>query len=397
MTERIPGLVNAHSHAFQRVIRGRTERRTKGSQDSFWTWREAMYHAASKLSPEDIYHVSRMAFLEMVLSGITTVGEFHYLHNAAGGDRYDDPNLLAFQVIRAADEVGLRIVLLRAAYARPGFNLPPNPLQSRFLTRSVEHFFADTEELMASGLATVGLAPHSVRALPIEYLRAVFSFAQGHRLPIHMHVSEQPAEVEACLSEHGQRPIELLEHNGLLDSRFTAIHAIHLNQDEITFLGKAGPKVCACPTTERNLGDGAVPADQLQAAGVKICFGSDSNAPIDLLEDARSLEYHLRMNRLQRAILEPEPLFAGATSIGAAALGIPESETLDDFFTIDLDDPSLVGLDRDHVREHVVFFAERTAVRDVYVKGRRVVENGHHPLQEEIVRKFAEVQGRLWE
>ena len=308
----VPGLVNCHSHSFQRVIRGRTEHRTAASRDTFWTWREAMYRAANRLSPEDVYHAARMAFVEMLISGITTVGEFHYLHNAPDGSRYEEPNLLALQVIRAAQELGVRIALLRTAYARAGWKKPDNPGQARFITKSPDVFLADTEELgrriqeqSASGLVSLGIAPHSIRALPVEYLTEITEYAHGKNLPVHMHVAEQPAEVSECIAEYGVRPVEFLHARGVLDGAFTAVHAIHITESEIGPMGELNARVCACPTSERNLGDGPVPADRLTEAGVEICFGSDSNVQIDLLEDARLLEYHLRMNRLERAVLAP--------------------------------------------------------------------------------------------
>ncbi|HEX7957131.1 MAG TPA: amidohydrolase family protein, partial [Pyrinomonadaceae bacterium] len=217
----LPGMVNAHSHAFQRVIRGRTEFRGAGAADSFWTWREMMYEAAARLSPEDIYDASRMAFMEMALNGITSVGEFHYLHRAPGGGAYDDPNLLAKEVVRAAADVGIRIALLRVAYARAGFRKEPDPRQLRFIEPDPAAFIRDAETLareLAPGAAResfggtedgggvpprawVGVAPHSVRAVAAEYLREVSAFARGRGLPLHMHVAEQPAEVEACVAE----------------------------------------------------------------------------------------------------------------------------------------------------------------------------------------------------
>jgi formimidoylglutamate deiminase len=221
-----------------------------------------------------------------------------------------------------------------------------------------------------------------------------------------MHVSEQPAEVEACVGEYGRRPVELLHENGILDESFTAVHAIHITDEEARFLGKS--TVCACPTSERNLGDGAVPADKLFEVGARICFGSDSNVQIDILEDARELEYHLRMNRLERAVLAPDNsreglarrLFESATESGARSLLAPggrlEAGRAADFFTIDLNDCSVAGADRESLLGHVVFSLERTAVRDVCVGGKLVVCDGRHRLQEEIVSEFGEVQRNLW-
>lgn len=401
----LPGLVNVHSHAFQRVIRGRTEKRTS-DRDTFWTWRVAMYHAANRVSAEMMYHVARMAFLEMLLSGITTVGEFHYVHHSPDGAPYPERNLLALEILRAARDIGLRIALLRTAYVRAGWNQSPDPGQVRFLTGRAQDFLADTDALRRSAAgdrAWVGVAPHSIRAVPLEYLKIVADYARQNDLRLHMHVAEQPAEVEACLGEYGHRPVELLHREGLLDARFTAIHAIHITPREAEFLGRS--QVCACPTSERNLGDGAVPADLLFQAGAGICFGSDSNIQIDILEDARELEEHLRMNKLERVILSSGDdlaarLFRDATETGAASLGSPggrlEAGRAADFFTVNLNDPSLAGADAASLLDHVVFSLERTAVRDVAVAGKCIVREGRHPLQQEIIAEFAKVQRSLW-
>jgi formimidoylglutamate deiminase len=402
----LPGLVNGHSHAFQRVLRGRTEHRTSAERDSFWTWREAMYFAANALSDEGLYHASRMAFLEMLLGGVTTVGEFHYVHGAPFAPA-DDRNKRALQVIRAARDVGLRIALLRTAYVRAGWRKPDHPGQGSFLTPQVEDFIADTEALRAAmarpeyaGTVWVGVAPHSLRAVPLDYLREVAAYARAQQLPVHMHVSEQPADVEACLAEYKMRPVELLSQNGLLDSRFTAVHAIHVTGEEISALSRAEAMVCACPTTERNLGDGTVPADQFLNAGVRVSLGSDSNIQINLLEDARELEYHLRMVKLERAVLKAESLFSCATGAGAASLaaqgGSLEVGRPADFFTVALDDPSIAGADPKWLLSHIVFSAERTALRDVAVGGKFVLRDRCHPLADEIIDEFARVQRQLW-
>ncbi len=390
----VPGLVNAHSHAFQRVIRGRTEHRTGNAMDSFWTWREAMYRAANRLAPEDIYDVSRMAFMEMLLAGIATVGEFHYVHHEPDGTPYADPNLLALEVIRAANDVGIRIVLLRTAYERAGWNKPANPLQGRFTFRDVDTFLAETDALTAHGPAPIGIALHSVRALQLESIEAIARYARARQLPIHMHVAEQPAEVEECLAEHGRRPVELLQECGILGGDFTAVHAIHITEPEAGYLGSAHSHVCACPTTERNLGDGPVRAEILLHAGANICFGTDSNVQIDLLEDARCLECHLRMNRLQRAILPSDALFKAAAEGGLRALN--QSPDSGDYFTIDLNDPSMAGCGEGDLTTQLIFAASRSAIRDVFVAGKQVIADGRHPDQHEIIRRFQNVQRRLW-
>ncbi len=411
----LPGFVNCHSHTFQRVIRARTEYRTKAVKDTFWTWREAMYHAALWLSPEDIYIAARMAFLEMALTGVTAVGEFHYLHHAADGTPYEDRNLLAKQILRAAGEVGIRIALLRTAYVRAGWRKEPDPGQARFITPKPADFVADTDALDAfvqqqspAARAWVGVAPHSIRAVPLDYLLEVAAYARTRRYPIHMHVAEQTAEVEACLGEYRARPVAFLDQNGILGPKFTAVHAIHIDDDEIERLARNGVTICACPTTERNLGDGIIAADALEAAGIPICLGSDSNVQIDPLEDARQLEYNLRLSKRERAILAPTPergslagrLFKTATENGAASIGAAggklEVGRPADFFTVDLNDVSIAGADRESLLSHIVFALERTAVRGVFVNGEPVIEEGRHAHEEQIIQEFAQLQRRLW-
>jgi formimidoylglutamate deiminase len=396
----LPGLVNAHSHAFQRVIRGRTERRSQNTTDSFWTWREQMYDAANRLEPEDIYAASRMAFLEMALTGITAVGEFHYIHHARDGSTYSDPNLLSREVIRAARDVGIRIALLRVAYARGGFEKEADPRQTRFIETSPETYLKHLEQLLAApelkdGLAWAGVAPHSVRAVPLDYLKAIVAFANERALPVHMHVAEQPAEVSACIEEYGRSPVALLDTEGLLSNRFTAVHAIHVTPKAIAAISRAGASVCACPTTERNLGDGVVPVDAYFNAGVPMALGTDSQIQIDLLEDARELEYHLRLQQTARNVLAPQDdasssalarhLFDCATVNGAKSIGFQAPA---DFFTVDLDDPSIAGASQDDLLANIVFSLSRTAMRDVVVAGKQIVENGRHRDQEAIIDHF---------
>jgi formimidoylglutamate deiminase len=254
----------------------------------------------------------------------------------------------------------------------------------------------------------VGVAPHSIRAVPLDYLLEVAQYARANGIKVHMHVAEQPAEVQACQGEFGLPPVALLHQHRVLDSDFTAVHVIHVTEDEIAYLATSGASVCACPTTERNLGDGINPADAWLNSGVSVCYGSDSNAQIDLLEDTRELEYHLRLKRLERAILAPNPdheslakrLFGSATQSGAESLG-GIGGSLDvarsaDFFTVDLKDPSIAGADADSLLSHLVFAAGRAAIRDVFVGGESVIRDGHHAREEEIVQRFIAVQRKLW-
>lgn len=409
----LPGFVNGHSHAFQRVLRGRTELRAEGHEaDDFWSWRERMYEAATSLSPEQLYAVSRQAFVEMALAGVTTVGEFHYLHHQADGTPYDDPSLLASTVIRAARDVGLRVVLLRVGYARAGFQVPENPRQRRFIDRDVDAFLKAVEHLRArhaDPLVTVGLAPHSVRAVPPDWLRQLARARPGG--PLHMHVAEQPAEVRACLAETGLRPVALLADAGLLDERFTAVHAVHLEAGEVAALGAARATVCACPSTERNLGDGIVEADRLLAAGVQLSLGSDSQAHIDLLDEARQLEGHLRLLRLGRAVLFPstgegpregrlgQVLLRALTTSGARSLGLAHGALTPgqsaDFVTIDLNHPSLLGVPPAAALTGAMLGASSAAIREVCVQGRLIVEDGRHPLEAEAAAAYQRVMATL--
>src|SRR5437764_1410499 len=284
----LPGLVAAHSHAFQRAIRGRTEHRSH-ARDDFWSWREAMYAAAERLTPEDLHAISKFCFLEMARAGITAVGEFHYLHRDASGKPYDDPNELDLAVARAAQEAGLRAVLLRVAYARSGFRVPDNPRQKRFIEESADEYLQNLDAL--SKVVPVGAAPHSVRACPAEWIRDIAAEAKRRGWVLHLHVSEQPKEVEQCRAEHGTTPPLLLERLGALSDRTTCVHGVHLTPDDIAAIGRARAAVCAYPTTERNLGDGVVRVDKLLAAGARVCVGSDSEVQVNPLEDARQLEY----------------------------------------------------------------------------------------------------------
>jgi formimidoylglutamate deiminase len=407
----LPGLVNVHSHSFQRLIRGKSESRTTSGKD-FWSWRGTMYHAAAQLSPQDVYDVARMTFLEMAHAGITTVGEFHYLHNTPDGRPYDDPNLLGRQVIDAAQSVGIRIVLLRSAYFRSGYEVPADPGQTRFF-ENTKDFLANTEALISayhdeSSQVQIGIAPHSIRAVPLKDLRELTAWANAKRIPVHMHVSEQVAENAACQAEYGATPITLLVREGLLTSDTTAVHATHITDEEIRMMADAGAMICACPTTERNLGDGILSADRAIRAGVHIAFGTDSQAQIDLLEDARELDYHLRLRHQERAVLDQiheEPIASRllncATISGAQSLGVAAGEFADeaygDFFTVDLDHPSIAGNSPKDLLSILIFGLEPSAIRDVAVNGRLIIRDGKHALEEEIIARYKEVYRKVWE
>ncbi len=406
----LPAAVNAHSHSFQRLIRGKSEsRRTSGND--FWSWRGTMYHAAASLTPNNIYDVARMTFLEMSLAGITTVGEFHYLHNAPNGRPYEDPILLSRQVIRAAQSVGLRIVLLRTAYFRSGYQLPKDPGQIRFF-ETLDQYFTNTQHLLNAyasqpAQVRVGVAPHSIRAVPINEFREIAEWARTRNLPIHSHLSEQTAENNACLYEYGLTPVTLLARENIPGPDFTAVHAIHITPDEIDLLAGARSTICSCPTTERNLGDGIAPADLAMQRGIRFALGSDSQAQIDPWEDARELDYHLRLQHRQRAMLDDirqqtlaHRLFRCATVNGARSLAVPTGDlktgNYADFFTVDLNDVSLAGHSNSSLLPLVVFALGRTAICDVIVGGQTIVRDHRHPLQEEILDRYKDAYQRVW-
>ncbi len=387
----LPGLVSAHGHAFQRAIRGRTERRA--GRATFWSWREAMYRAALRLGPDDLHVIARLLFLEMARAGITAAGEFHYLHRDPEGRPYADPDELAKRVLAAAREAGLRVALLRASYARAGSGRPVEGAQRRFVEPSPDGAILAIERLTdsrrADPLVSFGLAPHSVRACPAEWVTALALEAERRRLPLHVHVSEQAREVEECRAEHGSSPVKLLARCGALGPRTTAVHAIHLDEEDAAVLGCAGVTVCACPTTERDLGDGVVPADRLLAAGARVALGSDSCLEVDLMAEARALEGHLRLVRQERGILAQEGgstdglarrLYGFASTGGMESLGLPGGSLAPgepaDFMVVNLGDPSIAGASRDDLVALAVFSMARTAIRDVYVAGVPVVEAG---------------------
>jgi formimidoylglutamate deiminase len=392
----LPGMVNAHSHAFQRAIRGWTQWRPAGEGADFWSWRSAMYRAVLQFTPEEVYQVAHFCFIEMLLAGYTTVGEFHYLQRDEQGRAYANPNELALQVVRAARDAGIRIALLNVCYATGGIQQPLQPEQRRFATPDLDAFLAATDDLREqldnNARARAGVAPHSVRAVERSWLSILAEYARHNRLPLHMHVSEQPAEVEASLRCYGRRPGEVLADEGVLSESFTAIHATHLSDVEIELFGRSGSSICVCPTTERDLGDGILRANELRAVGARLCVGSDSQAAIDPWEEIRLLEYHARLATLRRAVLVEEtsperqevaPVLLragsanGARSLltGSAALAVGESA---DFVLVDLEHPALAGWNQNTLAAHLALSAPASVVRDVWVGGYPRVQDGQH-------------------
>jgi formimidoylglutamate deiminase len=321
----IPGFVNSHSHAFQRALRGRTE------GGDFWAWRESMLDVASRLAPGQVRKDYVDVYREQLAAGYTAVGEFHYLGREE-----------AFAAADAAEEAGIALVLLYAAYARGGID--------RFRQESVAEYLRQLESLRERGIR-VGVAPHSVRACPRAWLEDLARYAEREGLPLHVHADEQPREIEECLAEHGLRPIELLADCGCLGPRTTVVHATHADEHELDLIAEAGARVCLCPTTEANLGDGFSPVERLCERGIGICIGSDSNVRIDPLEELRELDGIARRRTGRRNVVSVDSLLCFGADEGAASLGLDSWGEIE----IDLEHPSLRGVDEQDVFAALVF------------------------------------------
>jgi formiminoglutamate deiminase len=367
----IPGLANAHSHAFQRALRGRTQ----AERGSFWSWRERMYELAARLDPDGYRALARDTFAEMALAGITLVGEFHYLHHDRDGSPYADRNAMGAAVIDAAREVGIRITLLDACYLHGGIGEPPGPVQRRFADSDAAAWAERVSELDDGPRVRIGAAIHSVRAVDPDSATRAAGWV-GER-PLHAHVSEQPAENEACLAAYGKTPTELLADAGALSEHFTAIHFTHASDADRARLGGAGGCCCLCPTTERDLGDGIGSARAIADAGAILCLGSDSHAVIDPFEEARAVELDERLANRERGIHAPVDLLAYATSGGYRSLGWEpaglEPGMLADLVTIGLDSVRLRGSDPGQLPAALVFAATASDVRRVIVGGEVIV------------------------
>ena len=365
-----PGFVNAHSHAFQRDLRGRVEYLNPGlPHDDFWSWREQMYALAEGLEPVSIREASRRCYEEMLSAGYTSVAEFHYIHHNPDGEPADDPNTLAKAVAGAAEEAGIRLLLLPAAYARGGIPRFRDPEPGSFLRRVEElrDWVADRP------LIEVGVAAHSVRAVPRGWLERIGEYARENALPLHVHVDEQPREVEECREEHGMRPIELLASTGFLGPRTTVVHATHADERELGLLTEHGSSVCACPTTEGNLGDGFLPAEDILRLGIRLFVGSDSHVRIDPLEELREIETNARrLSRRRNVLVAPEEtsptpwlLRAGWGRDGL----MPGDEA--DLVEVDLTHPALADVEENVLPSALVFGAGGGVVAAVWVAGRR--------------------------
>ena len=375
----LPGLANAHSHAFHRALRGRTH----GDGGNFWTWRQQMYGVTRHLTPDTYLALARAVFAEMVLSGTTVVGEFHYLHHDLAGRPYADPNAMGAAVIEAAREAGLRLTLLDTCYLAGGLSgdghLPLDDVQRRFTDGDVDRWAARVAALSPDATTRIGAAVHSVRAVPRDDLRAMAEVTRGRI--VHAHVSEQPAENLATQMFYGATPTELLDEAGLLGDRFSAVHATHLSDHDIKLLGGSSSTACFCPTTERDLADGIGPARALAEAGARLSLGSDQHAVIDPFEEVRGLEMHERLASNERGRFTPDELMAAASvdgyrSLGWQDAGLIADGAVADFVVVRTDTVNTAGAKAGQI----LYSATRNDVDTVVVGGQVVVEAGRHRL-----------------
>ena len=350
-------------------------------------WRERMYEAAAVLEPETYEALATAVYAEMALAGITTVGEFHYLHHQTDGVPYDDRNEMGHALIRAARAAGIRIALLDAGYLTAGFDgAKLDPVQTRFSDGTAGAWLDRVAELNErypdQPDVVIGLAPHSVRAVPESGLARVAQ-SRHDTTPVHIHVSEQPAENRDCLAVTGTTPTGLLDRVGLLGPTTTLVHATHLTDTDIATIGQASATVCYCATTERDLADGIGPAGDLDRAGARLCVGSDSHAVIDIFEEARAIELHTRLASGRRGHFAPAALLAAASGEGSRSLGFTggglEVGSPADFVVVDTDSPRLAGMADDTALDSIVFAATSADVTDVFVGGRHIVSARSHP------------------
>lgn len=399
----MPGFANTHSHAFHRALRGRTH----DGGGTFWTWRDRMYHVAGQLDPDNYLSLARATYAEMALAGITTVGEFHYVHHNPDGTPYDDPNVMGMALQQAARDAGIRLTLLDTCYLRGGLtadgHTPLSAQQRRFGDADVMAWGERVSRLDAwhsRGFA-VGTAMHSVRAVPFDQLTAAANLA-SHVCegtwsvdPLHIHLSEQPAENEACLAHYGRTPTQLLSEAGLIDRNLTAVHATHLNDEDIRLLADEHAFASFCPTTERDLADGIGPAKALRDSGVGISLGSDQHAVIDMFEEIRAVEMHERLRTNARGHFAAQDLLGMATrhdSLGWEDAGQLAPGMHADFVTVSFDSPRTAGIDP----AQILFAATSADVHTVVRDGEPIVSDGHHRLGD-VGRMLADSIAPFWE
>jgi formiminoglutamate deiminase len=378
----MPGFANTHSHAFHRALRGRTH----GDGGTFWTWRDRMYALADRLDPDTYRELATAVYAEMALAGITTVGEFHYLHHSVGGARYGDPNAMGLALRDAAHAAGIRLTLLDTCYLQGGIDVPLEGVQRRFDDGDAENWANRVSMLEDDALFRVAAAVHSVRAVPAEELDLIVEAAvgdDGMPRPLHVHLSEQPAENQACEAAYGCTPTQLLSDHGVLGSATTAVHATHVTAGDITLLGESRTTVCVCPTTERDLADGIGPARAMADAGSPLALGTDQHVMVDMLAEGRGLEMHERLLSGQRGRFSVVELVDALAPSGHAALGWPDAGRIEvgalcDLVSLDLNTLRTAG----SLPAQAPLVAAAGDVDTVVVSGRTVVSGGRHVLLE---------------
>jgi formimidoylglutamate deiminase len=395
----LPGLPNLHSHAFQRGMAGLAEIRGP-AQDSFWTWREVMYRFVARMTPDDVRAIAALAYVEMLESGFTRVGEFHYLHHDRDGHRFADPAEMSGAIIAAAAESGIGLTLLPVFYAQAGFDAqPPRPDQERFL-HDIDGYTRLLERAgeLATALpdAIVGVAPHSLRAVTPEQLALLDALAPDR--PIHIHIAEQIGEVDACVAWSGQRPVEWLLDHAQVDPRWCLVHATHMTDAEAMAMARTGAIAGLCPITEANLGDGIFPAAPFLAAGGRYGLGSDSNVLIDATEEMRLLEYGQRLAQRGRNMLATatgrstgSDIYAAALAGGAAALGVAPGLAVGlpaDIVSLDLGHPSLAGKTGAGVVDALVFATGKGGIDCVWRYGEKLVSQGRHRARAATIARY---------
>ncbi len=374
----LPGMINAHSHAFQRGLRGRGEQFPQGA-GSFWTWREAMYELVDQMDEQRIYALSKQAFDEMLAAGVTAVGEFHYLHHDKRCEGYAFDEI----VLKAAADAGIRVALLNVYYATGGIGEPLEGAQRRFGSSSLDAFWVQMDRLATlidPAMQSLGVVAHSIRAADIDDIQALHEEAQRRGLVFHMHVEEQPKEVADCVEHYGKRPMQLLNERLEIDDRFTAVHCTHTDADDMKAYLAAGGNVCICPLTEANLGDGIADVPEILKHNGRTCLGTDSNARISFIEEMRWLEYVQRLAGERRGVCTDDrsscasALWQVATTNGAHALGIKagrvEAGHAADFVAIDLNHPSLEGWSTETLLDALVFGSSNEAIAATCVNGK---------------------------
>ena len=396
----LPGIPNIHCHAFQRAMAGLAERQSE-RQDSFWTWRELMYRFAGRVGPDSLRDIAAQLYVEMLEAGYTSVCEFHYLHHQSDGRPYEDPTAMSQALIQAARETGIRLTLLPVLYMVGGFDRRPLSERQLRFRHDVDSFLALVNTLRKSedALLRVGIALHSLRAVPAESMRELLANAPAD-IPVHIHVSEQVAEVEECVQVRGARPVQWLLANASVDRRWTLVHATHLDEQETSGIARSGAVVALCPTTEANLGDGLFPLRDFLSQGGRFGVGSDSNVSVSPVEELRWLEYGQRLVTRQRNIAATrerpgsgESVLLGAVEGGRQAVGQHGQEL--DRIRLDESAPALVGATAEDLHERFVFAGNLPQVAEVRVGGHVVVQGGRHPRREEVAARYRKAMRAL--